>query len=98
MGIKPARLWRLVVDELLRENASCGSLLLNTWLISDDGHVLVVGLPAQSAFTHRMLMREDVSAIVDEMVNEVFDGRVVTYVTADRLSKGLESGGAHAGA
>lgn len=98
MGVKPTRLWRLVVDELLRENAACGSLLLNAWLISDDGHVLVVGLPAQSAFTHRMLMRGNVSATVGKMVGEVFGERTVTYVTADRLSKGLESGGAHAGA
>ena len=73
------RTWKGMVDALLKTNASCGSLLLNATAADDDGTTLTISLPSGSAFTRRMLAREDVKAIVDKAVREAFGPRTISY-------------------
>ena len=76
------RMWKGMVDGLLKTNASCASLLLNAHAEQDDGATLTVSLPTGSAFTRRMLERADVKGIVDAAVTAAFGVRVLAYVEA----------------
>lgn len=76
------RTWKAVVDGLLKTSASCGSLLLNATATADDGSTLTVTLPGGSSFTHRMLERADVKAIVDAAVASAFGApRAIAYAS-----------------
>ena len=76
------RMWKGMVDGLLKTNASCASLLLNAHAEQDDGATLTVSLPTGSAFTRRMLERADVKGIVDAAVAAAFGARTLAYVEA----------------
>jgi DNA polymerase-3 subunit gamma/tau len=76
------RMWKRVVEELVRRDPPRGSLLLNATPISDDGTRLLVNLPKGSSFAVKMLERPDVSSVVDPVVSAVFGRRQVVYAEA----------------
>jgi DNA polymerase-3 subunit gamma/tau len=76
------RMWKRVVEELVRRDPPRGSLLLNATPISDDGTRLLVNLPKGSSFAVKMLERSDVSGVVDPVVSAVFGRRQVIYAEA----------------
>ncbi len=73
------RAWKRVVDTLLRESPSRGSLVMNASAVSDDGEKLVISLPKGSRFAAKMLERADVREVVEGVVRVVFGRRQVLY-------------------
>ena len=73
------RSWREVVSRLVARIPARGTLLSNAVAMSDNGDELVISLPKGSSFALKMLERPDVRAVVEEVVNEVFGHRTLTY-------------------
>ena len=69
------RTWKRVVDNLVHEAPSKGSLLMSSSPVSDDGEKLVVSLPKGSRFAAKMLERADVRETVDGCVRVAFGYR-----------------------
>ena len=72
--------WKSIVDSLLLEMPSRGSLLTNTIPVSDDGETLVIQLSKGSSFVQKMLQRPDVDSVVTHAIAQVFGSRRVEYV------------------
>jgi DNA polymerase-3 subunit gamma/tau len=84
----PARLqrvWRQVVDGLLKTNPPCGSLLMNATATADDGYEVTVTLPKGSSFSCRMLAREDVRRVAEAAVSAALGPRRLVYVESSLI-------------
>ncbi len=82
------RMWRQVVDGLLRRDPPRGSLLMQSSLAKDDGHQLLVRLPKGSSFVTKMLERPDVRSAVENAVGQVFGARHLTYAESSSAGAG----------
>jgi len=73
------RMWKQVVQTMLKKFPPRGSLLSSAVIESDDGETLTVALPKGSGFALKMLERRDVSRLVEGVVKEVFGPRTMKY-------------------
>ena len=73
------RMWKQVVTAMVERNPARGSLLSSSHVVSDDGGRLEVALPPGSAFSLKMLERNDVRKILDGCVSQVFGAREVHF-------------------
>ena len=90
--IDPAELqrtWKRVVDNLVHEAPSKGSLLMSSSPVSDDGEKLVVSLPKGSRFAAKMLERADVRETVDGCVRVAFGYRQLVFVESSMANKAI---------
>lgn len=83
------RTWKRVVDNLVHEAPSKGSLLMSSSLVSDDGEKLVVSLPKGSRFAAKMLERADVRETVDGCVRVAFGYRQLVFVESSMANKAI---------
>ena len=83
------RTWRRVVDNLVHEAPSKGSLLMSSSPVSDDGEKLVVSLPKGSRFAAKMLERVDVRETVDGCVRVAFGYRQLVFVESSMANKAI---------
>ncbi|QOY60584.1 DNA polymerase III subunit gamma/tau [Thermophilibacter immobilis] len=81
------RLWKQVVDELVTNVPSKGSLLLSSTAVSDDGEKLTISLPKGSRFAARMLERTDVRESIEPTVSRAFGPRQIVYVESSLASQ-----------
>lgn len=81
------RTWKRVVDNLVHEAPSKGSLLMSSSPVSDDGEKLVVSLPKGSRFAAKMLERADVRETVDGCVRVAFGYRQLVFVESSMANK-----------
>lgn len=83
------RTWKRVVDNLVHEAPSKGSLLMSSSPVSDDGEKLVVSLPKGSRFAAKMLERADVRETVDGCVRVAFGYRQLVFVESSMANKAI---------
>lgn len=83
------RTWKRVVDNLVHEAPSKGSLLMSSSPVSDDGEKLVVSLPKGSRFAAKMLERADVRETVDGCVRVAFGHRQLVFVESSMANKAI---------
>lgn len=83
------RTWKRVVDNLVHEAPSKGSLLMSSTPVSDDGEKLVVSLPKGSRFAAKMLERADVRETVDGCVRVAFGHRQLVFVESSMANKAI---------
>ena len=83
------RTWKRVVDNLVHEAPSKGSLLMSSSPVSDDGEKLVVSLPKGSRFAAKMLERADVRETVDGCVRVAFGYRQLVFVESSMANKSI---------
>lgn len=83
------RTWKRVVDNLVHEAPSKGSLLMSSSPVSDDGEKLVVSLPKGSRFAAKMLERADVRETVDGCVRVTFGYRQLVFVESSMANKAI---------
>lgn len=83
------RTWKRVVDNLVHEAPSKGSLLMSSSPVSDDGEKLVVSLPKGSRFAAKMLERADVRETVDGCVRVAFGYRQLAFVESSMANKAI---------
>lgn len=83
------RTWKRVVDSLVHEAPSKGSLLMSSSPVSDDGEKLVVSLPKGSRFAAKMLERADVRETVDGCVRVAFGYRQLVFVESSMANKAI---------
>lgn len=83
------RTWKRVVDNLVHEAPSKGSLLMSSSPVSDDGEKLVVSLPKGSRFAAKMLERVDVRETVDGCVRVAFGYRQLVFVESSMANKAI---------
>ena len=83
------RTWKRVVDNLVHEAPSKGSLLMSSSPVSDDGEKLVVSLPKGSRFAAKMLERADVRKTVDGCVRVAFGYRQLVFVESSMANKAI---------
>lgn len=83
------RTWKRVVDNLVHEAPSKGSLLMSSTPVSDDGEKLVVSLPKGSRFAAKMLERADVRETVDGCVHVAFGHRQLVFVESSMANKAI---------
>ena len=83
------RTWKRVVDNLVHEAPSKGSLLMSSSPVSDDGEKLVVSLPKGSRFAAKMLERTDVRETVDGCVRVAFGHRQLVFVESSMANKAI---------
>lgn len=83
------RTWKRVVDNLVHEAPSKGSLLMSSGPVSDDGEKLVVSLPKGSRFAAKMLERADVRETVDGCVRVAFGYRQLVFVESSMANKAI---------
>lgn len=83
------RTWKRVVDNLVHEAPSKGSLLMSSSPVSDDGEKLVVSLPKGSRFAAKMLERADVRETVDGCVRVAFGYRQLIFVESSMANKAI---------
>ena len=83
------RTWKRVVDNLVHEAPSKGSLLMSSSSVSDDGEKLVVSLPKGSRFAAKMLERADVRETVDGCVRVAFGYRQLVFVESSMANKAI---------
>ena len=83
------RTWKRVVDNLVHETPSKGSLLMSSSPVSDDGEKLVVSLPKGSRFAAKMLERADVRETVDGCVRVAFGYRQLVFVESSMANKAI---------
>ena len=83
------RTWKRVVDNLVHEAPSKGSLLMSSSPVSDDGEKLVVSLPKGSRFSAKMLERADVRETVDGCVRVAFGYRQLVFVESSMANKAI---------
>lgn len=83
------RTWKRVVDNLVHEAPSKGSLLVSSSPVSDDGEKLVVSLPKGSRFAAKMLERADVRETVDGCVRVAFGYRQLVFVESSMANKAI---------
>lgn len=83
------RTWKRVVDNLVHEAPSKGSLLMSSSPVSDDGEKLVVSLPKGSRFAAKMLERADVRETVDGCVCVAFGYRQLVFVESSMANKAI---------
>ena len=83
------RTWKRVVDNLVQEAPSKGSLLMSSSPVSDDGEKLVVSLPKGSRFAAKMLERADVRETVDGCVRVAFGYRQLVFVESSMANKAI---------
>lgn len=83
------RTWKRVVDKLVHEAPSKGSLLMSSSPVSDDGEKLVVSLPKGSRFAAKMLERADVRETVDGCVRVAFGYRQLVFVESSMANKAI---------
>lgn len=83
------RTWKRVVDNLVHEAPSKGSLLMSSSPVSDDGEKLVVSLPKGSRFAAKMLERADVCETVDGCVRVAFGHRQLVFVESSMANKAI---------
>lgn len=83
------RTWKRVVDNLVHETPSKGSLLMSSSPVSDDGEKLVVSLPKGSRFAAKMLERADVRETVDGCVRVAFGHRQLVFVESSMANKAI---------
>ena len=83
------RTWKRVVDNLVHEAPSKGSLLMSSSPVSDDGEKLVVSLPKGSRFEAKMLERADVRETVDGCVRVAFGYRQLVFVESSMANKAI---------
>ena len=83
------RTWKRVVDNLVHEAPSKGSLLMSSSPVSDDGEKLVVSLPKGSRFAAKMLERADVRETVDGCVRVAFGYRRLVFVESSMANKAI---------
>ena len=83
------RTWKRVVDNLVHEAPSKGSLLMSSSPVSDDGEKLVVSLPRGSRFAAKMLERADVRETVDGCVRVAFGYRQLVFVESSMANKAI---------
>ena len=83
------RTWKRVVDNLVHEAPSKGSLLMSSSPVSDDGERLVVSLPKGSRFAAKMLERADVRETVDGCVRVAFGHRQLVFVESSMANKAI---------
>ena len=83
------RTWKRVVDNLVHEAPSKGSLLMSSSPVSDDGEKLVVSLPKGSRFAAKMLERTDVRETVDGCVRVAFGYRQLVFVESSMANKAI---------
>ena len=85
------RTWKRVVDNLVHEAPSKGSLLMSSSPVSDDGQKLVVSLPKGSRFAAKMLERADVRETVDGCVRVAFGHRQLVFVESSMADRAIAS-------
>ena len=83
------RTWKRVVDNLVHEAPSKGSLLMSSSPVADDGEKLVVSLPKGSRFAAKMLERADVRETVDGCVRVAFGYRQLVFVESSMANKAI---------
>ena len=83
------RTWKRVVENLVHEAPSKGSLLMSSSPVSDDGEKLVVSLPKGSRFAAKMLERADVRETVDGCVRVAFGYRQLVFVESSMANKAI---------
>ncbi len=83
------RTWKHVVDTLLKEAPSRGSLLMSAQAVSDDGEKLVVSLPKGSRFAAKMLERNDVREVVEGVVRLSFGRRQILYTESSMANTAI---------
>ena len=83
------RTWKRVVDNLVHEAPSKGSLLMSSSPVSDDGEKLVISLPKGSRFAAKMLERADVRETVDGCVRVAFGYRQLVFVESSMANKAI---------
>ena len=83
------RTWKRVVDNLVHEAPSKGSLLMSSSPVSDNGEKLVVSLPKGSRFAAKMLERADVRETVDGCVRVAFGYRQLVFVESSMANKAI---------
>ena len=83
------RTWKRVVDNLVHEAPSKGSLLMSSSPVSDDGEKLVVSLPKGSRFAAKLLERADVRETVDGCVRVAFGHRQLVFVESSMANKAI---------
>ena len=83
------RTWKRVVDNLVHEAPSKGSLLMSSSPVSDDGEKLVVSLPKGSRFAAKMLERADVRETVDGCVRVAFGYRQLVFVESSMANEAI---------
>ena len=83
------RTWKRVVDNLVHEAPSKGSLLMSSSPVSDDGEKLMVSLPKGSRFAAKMLERADVRETVDGCVRVAFGYRQLVFVESSMANKAI---------
>lgn len=83
------RTWKRVVDNLVHEAPSKGSLLMSSSPVSDDGEKLVVSLPKGSRFAAKMLERADVRETVDGCIRVAFGYRQLVFVESSMANKAI---------
>ena len=85
------RTWKRVVDNLVHEAPSKGSLLMSSTPVSDDGQKLIVSLPKGSRFAAKMLERADVRETVDSFVRIAFGARQLIFAESSMASKAISN-------
>ena len=83
------RTWKHVVDTLLKEAPSRGSLLMSAQAVSDDGEKLIVSLPKGSRFAAKMLERNDVREVVEGVVRLSFGRRQILYTESSMANTAI---------
>ncbi len=83
------RTWKRVVDTLLKEAPSRGSLLMSAQAVSDDGEKLIVSLPKGSRFAAKMLERSDVREVVEGVVRVAFGRRQLLYTESSMANTAI---------
>lgn len=76
------RMWKQVIDSLMKRDPARASLLSSSHPVADDGQSLTVEFPKGSSFALHMLARGDVDSVIRPAIAQVFGPRSPVYIEA----------------